>query len=85
VFDVSVNGAAALTGFDIVAQAGAGRKAVVKECAAAVDSLSRVFVGFARAGADNPCISGIETLENTGAVGTGCRGKIAPADGIHRF
>ncbi len=61
IFNVEVNGAAALTNFDIVAIAGPNT-ALVRDIAATADRLGHITVSFLRGFADQPKISGIEAL-----------------------
>jgi len=81
-FDVAINGAAALTAFDIYAAAGGANKAVARTFNATADASGQVVIAFTRGGGpDNPKIDGITvaggiadtfplTVNRTGA-GTG--------------
>jgi len=64
VFNVAINGAAALTNFDIVATAGGANKAVVEEFPAVADGSGRVTVAFTTV-VDNAKVSGIEIAPAT--------------------
>jgi hypothetical protein len=58
-FNVFINGTQVLFGFDIVAQAGGGRKAIVEEFPATADTNGRIVIRFTKA-VDNALINGIE-------------------------
>ncbi len=60
VFNVSVNGAAKLSNFDIVAAAGGGLKANVQSIAATANASGQIVLGFTRGAADQPMVNGIE-------------------------
>jgi hypothetical protein len=60
-FDVSINGTAALTNFDVYANAGAPYRAVVRDCVAVADSNGNLFLQFT--GVVGPAlVNGIEVL-----------------------
>jgi uncharacterized protein with GYD domain len=61
VFNVSANGQAELTNFDIVGAAGAPNKAVVKQFTVMADSNGTVTLQFSPV-VDNAQVSGIEIL-----------------------
>ena len=61
VFNVTVNGAAALSNFDIFQEAGAANKALVKEVSATADAQGRITVGFANV-KNFAKVSGIEVF-----------------------
>lgn len=65
VFNVAVNGTPSLSSFDIAAIAGASHTAVVRELVASADSRGRITIEFTRGPADNPCVSGIETVSGS--------------------
>lgn len=58
-FNVFINGTQVLTNFDIVAAAGGGRRAVVKEFPATADASGRIVIRFATV-KDHALINGIE-------------------------
>ena len=60
IFNVTINGAPALTNFDIVAAAGGPNIAVVEQFLATADNSGQISVGFPSALVDLPKISGIE-------------------------
>lgn len=60
-FNVSINGSAVLTSFDVFAAAGAKNKAVVRDFAAVADASGRIVVSFVGV-KDNAKVSGIEVL-----------------------
>ncbi len=62
VFNVSINGAAALTNFDIVATAGAANKAVVKQFAATASASGQITIDYTQGSANWPKSSGIEIV-----------------------
>jgi len=62
VFNVAINGTHILSGFDILAAAGARDKAVVEQFTAVANTAGQIVISFTQAGADNPAISGIEIL-----------------------
>ena len=61
VFDVKINGASALSNFDIVAAAGGPNKAVVREFTPTADANGKITLDFA-ATVDNAKISGLEVI-----------------------
>jgi hypothetical protein len=63
-FHVDINGARVLTDFDIVAEAGAPNRALVRAFAAQSDADGRITVAFTRGTADNPVVSGLEVLQD---------------------
>jgi len=63
VFNVSINGQAALTNFDIFANAGKVRKAVVKQFAQAADVNGEIVIQFTPGSKGSALISGIEVIE----------------------
>jgi alpha-L-fucosidase len=58
-FDVTVNGTPALSGFDIYAEAGGPSRAVAKTLDATADASGRVVLQFSKGGADQPNLRGI--------------------------
>jgi hypothetical protein len=64
VFNVAINGAAALTNFDIFAAAGAAFKAVVRDFTATANASGQIVVAFTTV-TDNATIEGIEIIPNT--------------------
>jgi O-glycosyl hydrolase len=70
-FNVSVNGAAALTNFDIFAAAGGANKAVIEQFNATANASGQIVVGFTVGSADQPKISGLEvTTSGTAPTAT---------------
>jgi RHS repeat-associated protein len=65
-FDVSVNGAPALTNFDIFAAAGQD-KAVVESLPVTADSQGQLTIGFSQGSAGYPLVNGIE-VDSGGSV-----------------
>jgi len=70
VFNVSINGAQALTNCDIVAATGAKNKALVREIAATASTIGQVVITFTTV-TDNAKCSGIEIVIPTPATPTG--------------
>ena len=60
-FNVTINGAAALTNFDVYASAGAENRAVVRDCTGVADSSGNLLLSFA-AGNGPALVNGIEVL-----------------------
>jgi endoglucanase Acf2 len=60
-FNVSINGQAVLTNFDIVAAAGAANKAVAKQFTATADGTGKITIQFTTV-IDNAQVNGIEVL-----------------------
>ncbi len=60
-FNVSINGQAVLTSFDIVAAAGAANTAVVKQFGGTADATGKITIQFVTV-VDNSLVSGIEVL-----------------------
>jgi beta-galactosidase len=58
-FDVSINGAKVLTGFDIYAAAGAGNKAVATTFTTTADASGQVVIQFTKGSVENPKVCGI--------------------------
>jgi hypothetical protein len=67
VFNVSINGALALTNFDIFAAAGASFKAVVEEFTATPDSNNQIVIQYV-ASVANALASGLEIIPQTSAA-----------------
>jgi len=80
VFNVTLNGQAVLTNFDIVAVAGGPLKAVVEEFTTPALSNGQIDLAFT-AVVDNAKISGIEILPATAGGGGGSGGGGAPGGG----
>ena len=59
-FDVSVNGTAVLTNFDVFATAGGENKAVVQSLAATANAQGDLVIAFAYGAAGTPFVNGIE-------------------------
>jgi O-glycosyl hydrolase len=59
-FNVTINGAAALTNFDIFAAAGGANKAVIQQFNATANASGAIVVGFTNGSADQAKISGLE-------------------------
>ena len=68
-FNVSINGQAVLSNFDIIAAAGGANKAVVKQLSATADSSGKLAIQFA-AVKDNAQVNGIEVLGGTSSTPT---------------
>jgi M6 family metalloprotease-like protein len=70
VFNVSINGAAALSNFDIYASAGAQNKAIAKSLTATANSSGQIVIQFTSV-TENPKINGISINpgSNNGAIG----------------
>jgi hypothetical protein len=62
-FNVSINGTAVLTAFDIFAAAGGANKAITEQVTTTANASGQIVISFTRAGADNPEINGIEILQ----------------------
>ena len=62
VFNVAINGASALSSFDILAAAGGPNKAVVKTFPVTADANGSVTVSFTNGSANSPKLSGLELL-----------------------
>ena len=58
-FNVSINGQRVLTNYDIIAAAGAARRAKVETFNATANASGQIVINFARGAADEPKISGI--------------------------
>ena len=58
-FNVSINGAPALTNFDIVQTAGSAYKAVVKQFTATANANGQIVIQFTRGAVDQPAFSGL--------------------------
>lgn len=58
-FNVNINGQRVLTNYDIIAAAGAARRAKVETFTATANASGRIVIDFARGAADEPKISGI--------------------------
>jgi hypothetical protein len=65
-FDVAINGKVVLSGFDILAEAGAAGRAIVRTFSATADANGKVTIQFTKGGADNPKVCGI-TVTGEGA------------------
>ncbi len=61
-FGVTINGATALSDFDIFAEAGAARRAVARTFSTTADTEGRVVIQFLRTGADNPKVDAISIV-----------------------
>ncbi len=68
-FDVSINGSAALAGFDIYASAGGQNKAIAESFAATADGSGQIVIQFT-AGTENPKINGIRIQPGAGPTAT---------------
>jgi fibronectin type 3 domain-containing protein len=64
VFNVTLNGAAFLTNFDIFVAAGAGNRAVAEVGTATADASGQIGIGFANV-ANDPLVCGIEVFSTT--------------------
>jgi hypothetical protein len=64
VFNVNINGAAALSNFDIIAAAGAANKAVAKQVTATADSSGTITIQFVTV-KDNAQVNGIEVVSSS--------------------
>jgi fibronectin type 3 domain-containing protein len=62
-FNVSINGTAVLTAFDIFAAAGGANKAITEQVTTAANASGQIVIAFAQAGADNAEVNGIEILQ----------------------
>ncbi len=60
IFNVSINGTAVLSNFDIIATAGAANKAIVETFAATANSSGQIVIALTNGSADQGKISGIE-------------------------
>src|SRR5258708_16041507 len=61
VFNVAINGTAVLSNFDVYAQVGY-KTALQKQFTATANSSGQIVIAFTQGSADNPFISGIETV-----------------------
>ena len=68
VFNVSINGATVLSGFDIIATAGAANKALVETFTATANISGQVVIAYTNGTADQPKSSGIE-IRGSGSGG----------------
>jgi hypothetical protein len=62
IFNVSINGTAVLSNFDIIATAGSANKALVEQFTTTANSGGQIVVSFTAGSADQPKVSGIEVL-----------------------
>jgi hypothetical protein len=68
-FNVAINGATVLSGFDVYAAAGY-KRAIGKSFSATANASGQIVVAFSQGGADNPFISGIEIISPSGVTPT---------------
>jgi hypothetical protein len=68
-FNVAINGATVLSGFDVYAAAGF-KRAIGKSFSATANASGQIVVAFSQGGADNPFISGIEIISPSGVTPT---------------
>jgi hypothetical protein len=61
-FNVAINGASALSAFDIFGAAGGQNKAVTEQFTTTANSSGQIVIAFTQGGADNPEVNGIEVL-----------------------
>jgi glucuronoarabinoxylan endo-1,4-beta-xylanase len=74
-FDVALNGATVLTGFDIYAAAGGADRAVARTFHTTADASGQVVIRFVRSGPDNPKVSGLTVVgEASGGSGSSSSG-----------
>ncbi len=71
-FNVAINGVTVLSAFDVYAAAGY-KHAISKNFAAVANSSGQIVIAFSQGGADNPFISGIEILSQSGPTATPSR------------
>ena len=62
-FNVSINGSAVLSNFDIYATSGATDRAITQQFDAVANSSGQIVIGFTQGSADNPEVNGIEVLQ----------------------
>jgi hypothetical protein len=68
-FNVAINGTTVLSAFDVVAAAGF-KHAIGKWFNATSNGSGVIVIAFTNGGADNPMVSGIEIIQQTGATAT---------------
>ncbi len=66
-FNVAINGSAVLTNFDVVANSGF-KKALGRSFSATANASGQIVIAFSQGSVDNPFISGIEILSQSGAA-----------------
>ncbi len=71
-FNVAINSVTVLSAFDVYAAAGY-KHAISKNFAAVANSSGQIVIAFSQGGADNPFISGIEILSQSGPTATPTR------------
>ena len=74
-FNVAINGATALTNFDIFASAGSKNKAVFKTFKTKVDAAGKILLSFEKGAADMPSVAAIEVISGPPTVAV----AVAPA------
>jgi len=62
VFSVAINGTTVLSNFDIVAAAGAGRRANIQEFIQTANTSGQIIISYIKGPADYPKSSGIEII-----------------------
>jgi hypothetical protein len=62
-FNVSINGTAVLSAFDIFAAAGGTNRAITEQFTTTANASGQITIAFSQAGADNPEVNGIEILQ----------------------
>jgi hypothetical protein len=79
VFNVSINGSTVLSGFDIIATAGAANKALVETFTATANSGGQIVIAYTNGTADQPKSSGIEVR---GSGSSGCTAAPSEPTGL---
>jgi hypothetical protein len=69
-FDVIVQGVTTYSDFDIVAAAGAGRRAVVREITTRANAAGVIQIQFVRGGVGEPLVNGVEILDQIASLVT---------------
>ena len=64
-FNVAINGSQVLDDFDIVAEAGAPNKAIVRNFLATADANGQITIAYTKGSADEPKSSGVEVIEDS--------------------
>jgi beta-galactosidase len=89
-FDVAINGANVLSGFDIYATAGAQNKAVAQSFNATADGSGQVSIAFTAGAVENPKVCGITVASGSLStyaltIAPSTNGSTSPAAGTYRY
>jgi len=89
-FDVAINGAKVLSGFDIYATAGAQNKAVAQSFNATADGSGQVTIAFTAGAVENPKVCGITVASGSLptyslTIAPSTNGSTNPAAGTYRY